>query len=162
MIPMTRREMGMTGWNDPLRLRREMNDLLDNFGWRGSGENAIWAPPVNVREDASNVYVELEVPGVDPDAVEISVEDRLLRIAGEKRAATQSETANYHVMERRYGRFERIFTLGRAVDPDTIEATYDAGVLTIRMPKPEESKPRRIRVNAGNGPAAQGRELSDG
>jgi HSP20 family protein len=152
MIPTMRRDgAAVGGWGDAMRLRRDMNDLLDSFGWRGTGENAIWAPPVNVREDGSSVYVEMEVPGVDPDAVEISIEDRLLRIAGEKRQEVERESETFHVLERRYGRFERSFTLGRAVDPEAIEASYDAGVLTVRLPKPEEARPRRIQVKAGAG-----------
>lgn len=151
MLPITRRANG--GWGpmgDMLNLRRDMENLLDTFGYgRGSESAVVWAPPINVREDGEQVYVEAELPGVRPDDVEISVENGMLTISGEKHAEQEQKEASWHVVERRYGRFERSFTLARAVDVDNIKASFRDGVLRITMPKREEAKPRRIRVDAG-------------
>lgn len=157
MIP-TRRN-GLTTfqpWNDLFSLRREMTDLLENLTPTPGNGSLMWAPPVSVREDAENVYVEVELPGVDPESVDIAMEDRVLTISGEKRAEQRDEQDSWHLIERRFGRFERSFTMGRAVDANQVEASYDLGVLTIRLPKPEEAKPRRIRISAHH---AEGREI---
>jgi HSP20 family protein len=150
MIP-TRRN-GHTllqSWNQLVPLRREMTGLLEQLdaATRG-GTGMTWAPAASVREDADSISIELELPGVDPGAVDIALEDRVLTIAGEKGFERRDEQENWHVHERRFGRFERRFTLGRSVDPDQIEASYERGVLTVRLPKPEEARPRRIRISS--------------
>jgi HSP20 family protein len=111
----------------------------------------LWQPSINVREDQDAFHIEAELPGVNPDDVDISLEDRVLTISGEKRSDTSREEESYHVAERSYGRFERSFTLARSVDPDAIEARYDRGVLLVTIPKPEEQKPRRIQIRADAG-----------
>lgn len=155
MLPTTRRGNG--GWSpfgDVLTLRRDMQDLLENLN-SGSG-SVVWAPPMNVREDAEAVVIEVELPGVKPDEVDIRVENGLLTISGEKHTESESREHNWHVVERRHGRFERGLTLSRAVDVDSIRADFADGVLRITLPKPEEAKPRRIQVNAGGRSAGQG------
>ncbi len=150
MLPTTRRANGGWGMSDVHSLRRDMQDLMDTFGLSRPPEGTlVWSPPINVREDGDQVIVEAELPGVRPDDVDISVENGMLTITGEKRAEQEKKDASWHVVERRYGRFERTFTLGRAVDVDNIRAGFHDGVLTIRMPKREEARPRRIRVDAG-------------
>lgn len=155
MLPTTRRGNG--GWSpfgDVLTLRREMQDLLENFN--GAANSVVWAPPMNVREDAESVVIEVELPGVNPDDVDIRVENGLLTISGQKRTGSDSREQNWHVVERRHGRFERSLTLSRAVDVDSIRAEFDNGVLHLTLPKPEEAKPRRIQVTAGGRNAGQG------
>ena len=155
MLPTTRRGNG--GWSpfgDVLTLRRDMQDLLENLN--GGSSSVVWAPPMNVREDAESVVIEVELPGVKPDDVDIRVENGLLTISGEKRTESESRDQNWHVVERRHGRFERGLTLSRAVDVDSIRADFSDGVLRITLPKPEEAKPRRIQVNAGGRSAGQG------
>lgn len=154
MLPTLRRN----GWayaplSDLNSLRREMDHLVDT--WTGSrlprNGSMLWQPSINVREDSDAFHIEAELPGVDPDHVDISLEDRVLTISGEKRSASSREEESYHVAERSYGRFERSFTLGRTVDADAIEARFDRGVLLITIPKPEEQKPRRIQIRAEAG-----------
>ena len=154
MLPTLRRN----GWayaplSDFNSLRREMDQFMDS--WSGNrvprGGSMLWTPSINVREDQDAFHIEAELPGVDPDDVEISLEDRVLTISGEKRSASEREGESYHVAERSYGRFERSFTLGRTVDADAIEARFDQGVLHVSIPKPEEQKPRRIQIRAEAG-----------
>lgn len=156
MLPTTRRANGWGSVPDVFNLRREMQDLLESVNWpRGTGENMVWAPAINVRENDEQVIVEAELPGVRPDDVDISVENGLLTISGEKRADQERKEESWHVIERRYGRFERTFTLARAVDVENIHATFDDGVLHIVLPKREEAKPRRIRVDVGRSAGEQ-------
>lgn len=134
-------------------LRHEMDQLLDT--WAGlrvpRGASMLWQPSINVREDRDAFHIEAELPGVNPDDVDIALEDRVLTIAGEKRSESSREEESYHVAERSYGRFERSFTLARSVDADAIEARFDRGVLYVSIPKPEEQKPRRIQIRADAG-----------
>lgn len=154
MLPTLRRN-GMT--YSPLAdlgsLRREMDQLMDS--WAGlrvpRGGSLLWQPSINVREDEDAFHIEAELPGVDPDDVDISLEDRMLTITGEKRSETTRDEESYHLAERSYGRFERSFTLARSVNPDAIQARFDRGVLFVTIPKPEEQKPRRIQIRADAG-----------
>src|SRR5690606_2008662 len=156
MLPTVRRANGWGSVPDVFGLRREMQDLLDAMSWpRTFSENLVWSPAINVREDGEQVTVEAELPGVRPDDVDISVENGMLTISGEKRAEQEKKEANWHVVERRYGRFERSFTLARSVDVENIHATFDDGVLRITLPKREEAKPRRIRVDVGRSASEQ-------
>jgi HSP20 family protein len=162
MQSITRRNgVSFAPWSDLFNMRRDMmGDLFETFGTpRATADNVIWAPPVNVREDHDNVHVELELPGVNPDDVDISLEGRMLTVAGEKRHERRDENESWHVFERRYGRFERSFTVDRHVNADAIQARYMNGVLHITLPKAEEAKPRRIRITAGGDQQATGRDV---
>jgi HSP20 family protein len=110
-------------------------------------------PPLNVWEDDDNLYVEAELPGLNPDNIDVAVtEGDQLTIAGE-RTPRGPEGSTWLRQECGYGRFTRTITLPAAVDADEVEATYEAGVLTLTLPKMEEAKPKRIAVKAV-GPAA--------
>ena len=93
----------------------------------------------------------VELPGVDPRNVNLSVKDGLLTITGEKQPAIgQDGKSTVRYSERWYGRFERTFALPRGIDPTRIEASYDAGILTIRLQKSEQAKPRQIEIAVGS------------
>jgi HSP20 family protein len=164
MLP-TRHRNGMTfsPWNDLTGLRREMDQMLDSLGaFGGQAGTSVWAPPVNVWEDEDSIRLEVELPGIDPDQVDIALEGQVLTVTGEKGGTRRDERENVHLVERRYGRFERSFTVPRGIDPERIEARYERGVLHLALPKPEESKPRRIRIRATEAPAGtqqEGREV---
>jgi HSP20 family protein len=156
MLPTTRRANGWGSVPDVFNLRREMQDLLESVNWpRAAGDNLVWSPPINVRENDEQVIVEAELPGVRADDVDISVENGMLTIAGEKRAGQEKREESWHIVERRYGRFERTFTLARTVDVENIRATFEDGVLHIVLPKREEAKPRRIRVDVARSAGEQ-------
>ncbi len=99
-----------------------------------------------VRESADAVSVRLEVPGMEPEQIDVSVVDDILRVSGEKRTERERSRGNYHLTERAYGRFERSFRLPSPVDAERAEADYRHGVLTLRLPK--RNRNRRVRVKS--------------
>ena len=111
---------------------------------------------MEVRETADAIEVTAELAGVKKDDVHIDYEDGVLTIRGEKSYERTSEDERRHVHERRYGSFARAFTLPREVEVDSISASFDAGVLTVRVPKAERAKGRRIEIA---GAASSGEEV---
>lgn len=105
---------------------------------------------VDAREDEDHYYIDVEVPGVSKDDIEVTLENGVLTIAGEKKASSGAREATWHVRERRFGRFSRSFTVPDDVDEEKVAASLANGVLTITLDKREESKPRRIAVNGGH------------
>jgi len=129
-------------------LREEMNDLLNRF-WSGVREPfglAEWAPALDLSETDDAVLVHVEIPGLDPKDIDISVTGDVLTLRGEKKDETVQKGRNYHRVERRYGSFTRSLTLPASVNADGVEAKTHNGVLEIRLPKKEEVKPRRVEV----------------
>ena len=112
-----------------------------------------WLPAVNVEETKDELVLTAEVPGMTAEDIDIELENNILTISGEKSFEhTEGEDdKRYHVWERRYGSFQRSFTLPRTVRAEEIKAEYKDGILTIRMPKSAEAKSRKIEIGAGNG-----------
>jgi HSP20 family protein len=106
-----------------------------------------WAPPVDIYENGDNLVLKAELPGVNPDEVEIRVEDNTLYLKGERRFEKEVKEQSYHRVERTYGTFTRTFSLPNSVDADKVAANYKDGVLTLTMPKKEEAKPKTIKIN---------------
>jgi len=131
-------------------LRRDMNRLLDDVLTRTSGHNGdTWLPSVDIREDQQAIKIMLELPGVDPDQVEITNDNGVLNVRGEKRMArTDEENQRYYVVERIYGRFLRTFQLPKGVDDSKINAEFRNGVLTITVPKAALPQPKKIAISA--------------
>jgi HSP20 family protein len=109
-----------------------------------------WAPALDISERKDAYLVTVEVPGVEPEDLDITMEDGLLTIKGERQFTSESSEQQYHRVERRYGAFRRSITLPAQVQADHIEATFDSGVLQIVVPKAEEAKPKRIQVRPGS------------
>lgn len=107
-----------------------------------------FAPAVDIFEDADAIHVKAELPGIKTEDVKIDVENNVLTLRGERKLARDDERDNYHRVERWYGAFTRQFLLPRTVDADRIEADLKEGVLTVRLPKRAEVKPRQIAVKA--------------
>jgi len=105
-----------------------------------------WAPPCDVFEDSDTLKIVAEIPGVWPEDVNLSLENNTLTIRGEKKQVAEEKTERVHRYERSYGAFERVFSLPSTVDPEKIEAKYDAGLLTVTLPKAERARPREIPV----------------
>ena len=133
------------------RLSRVFGNTGDNTAPTGN-----WIPAVNVEEAADELLLTAELPGMREEDVTVNIENNILTIRGEKREAYRAggeaggeegdEEHNYHVSERRYGSFHRSFTLPRSVQPDAIEAEFDSGILTVRLPKAPEAKSRTIEI----------------
>ncbi|MDI6793182.1 MAG: Hsp20/alpha crystallin family protein [bacterium] len=140
----------------PLRPFRELSAVEDEtsrlldyfFGRRpmlGSRERA-WAPLIDVRETKDSLIAEVDLPGVDPKDVDISVEGRTLSIKGEKKVEREEKEGGYRYYERYSGSFHRTATLPDEVDPARTKAGYKDGVLTVTMPKSEVAKARKIKI----------------
>jgi HSP20 family protein len=107
-----------------------------------------WAPVVDAKETASDVTIAVELPGIDPKGVEITYENDILTVKGEK-ASTRKEgesEARYHLVERSFGAFARSFRMPKGLDESKIDASYANGVLTIRVPKAAIPAPRKIEI----------------
>ena len=137
--------------SDVVNMQREINKMFDSFFRGGSTEEGLsgtsaWAPAVDVAERDNEYQVKVELPGVSKDDVKITMQDDILTIRGEKKQEKESKASSYHRVERSYGSFQRSFTLPTSVRHDGIEASYREGILTITLPKAEESKPKQIEV----------------
>jgi HSP20 family protein len=108
-----------------------------------------WAPALDISERKDAYLVMVELPGVEPDDLQITMEDGLLTIQGERQFTSESSEQQFHRVERRYGAFRRSITLPAQVQAEQIEATFDNGMLEIVVPKAEEATPKRIQVRAG-------------
>ena len=134
--------MNMIQYTPPFRSL--MRDLFESSDVLRAGG---FVPALDIEETADAYLVTLELPGVDPKQVELAVEDQVLRISGEKTFATDEETKRkWSRVERRSGKFRRDIRLARDVDTSAIEASSNLGVLTVRLPRREESKPKKIEV----------------
>lgn len=109
--------------------------------------NRAWMPAVNIRETDAAFLVEAELPGLTKKDIEITLENNLLKLSGERRFEKDTKEENYHRVERQYGTFLRTFSLPSQVDSNAVKATFKEGVLTIEVPKAEEAKPRKIAIN---------------
>lgn len=126
------------------QLNRAFGDALP-----GEADGAAWLPAVNVEESRDEMILTAELPGLGRDDVEIELENNVLTIRGSKEETREAGTERrYHVWERRYGSFQRSFSLPRTVSGDQIEATFQDGVLHIRMPKAAEAKGRKIEIKS--------------
>jgi HSP20 family protein len=127
----------------------QMFNIRSGLGLRGDTEvTGAWYPVVDVREATDELVLQAELPGLRSEDVSVGVENGVLTISGEKKQQTEEgqEGSDYHLVERRYGRFERSFTLPRSVDAQKVQAEFANGVLTVTLPKAEAAKPRRIEV----------------
>lgn len=125
-------------------LRREIDRLFDDaFTRDGMG----WTPAVDIKETDNELRAEIELPGLRPDEVEITAENGILTVRGEKKSERkEGEEGHFHVVERTYGTFARTFQLPKGVDESKIEADFEHGVLAIRVPKAALPQPRRIQI----------------
>lgn len=152
MANITRRgDMPQPGFLGLQRLNRMLDEAF--AGWpfpEGGGVlTSAWVPACDVSEDRDNVTISLEIPGVRPEDVKLTVENNILTIRGEKREETRADQPQMHRYERSYGSFERSFSLPSTVDPEGIDARYEHGILRITIPKSEGARPREIPVKAG-------------
>lgn len=113
-----------------------------------SSTSPDWIPALDVYEAEDRLELTLELPGIDPDAVELTVEDSVLSITGTRQFRSDVSEENYRRVERRYGSFTRSLVLPPTADAEGIKASFDKGVLTIEVPKREEAKPKKIEIKA--------------
>jgi HSP20 family protein len=126
-------------------------DRLFNTLFDRSAEARSWTPPMDLVEAEDHFLLRADLPGLREEDVSIEVRDNTLRIAGERKAEHEQRERGWYRLERQFGKFSRALTLPEGINADTIEARFDHGVLEVRIPKPEEKKPRRIEIKAANG-----------
>ena len=130
-------------------LQNQMNRLFDSalHGWPEDANGTThWSPAADIYETADEFVVTLDLPGVDPKMVDLSVENNVLTIRGQRQFDEKQSKDSFHRIERSYGAFARSFTLSTFVDADKIRASYKNGVLNITLPKAETVKPKRIQI----------------
>jgi HSP20 family protein len=148
---------------DPFRelrsLQDEMNRLfMSNLSRGGSEEgfsSGAWSPQVDIFENKDQIVLEAELPGMKPENVEISIENNVLTLHGERKFEKKDEGDNFHRVERSYGSFTRSFTLPPTVSSENAQAEFENGVLRLTLAKREEAKPRRIEIKAGGSQSQQ-------
>ena len=144
--------------NDPLSM---FDQIFGNTGTR-SAASLMRAPETDVVETEREIRVQVEMPGLRRENIEVDVENNVLTIRGEKREErTEGQEGRYHLAERRWGTFARSFVLPRDVDADNIQASFEDGVLTVRIPKSEKARRRKIDVGASDGTAEVGEGSQD-
>ena len=128
------------------RMRREMDRIWDRFSQESSTHEQQWNPSLDLVETETSLMAAIEVPGINPDDINISVTADMLTVTGEKKQETGEQEKHYHFKERTYGSFSRLIPLPTAVNPDQVEACYKNGILTITMGKSGAAKSKRIEV----------------
>ena len=130
------------------RMRKEMDRIWDRFSeeYPTSTLEQDWNPCLDLLETESSLVVEVEIPGIDPDDIDISITADMLTITGEKPEGPEDIGKAYHLAERTYGRFSRSIQLPTTVNPEEVEACYKDGILRITLGKTEVAKSKRIEV----------------
>lgn len=125
--------------------------LWDEFlgtGLQAVGANKLGhAPALDVYEDEDGITLSMELPGMDRDDIDVSLENGTLSISGERKADHDTKAEGFHIRERRFGRFHRQMSIPNTVDAHAAKASFDKGVLTIKLPKSEQLKPKRLAID---------------
>ena len=154
----------LTRW-DPFRdlysLQNRLNRLFEEQ-YSGGREESLttgaFVPPVDIYEDEHSIQLKLEVPGIEQKDLDVKVENNTLTVSGERKFEQEQKEENFHRIERRYGSFTRSFTLPSTVNTEDINASYENGVLKVRLAKRAEAKPKQIKVNIGSQPTIEGKK----
>lgn len=145
--------MAIVRWEpfrDLLANRDPFNRLFNESFSRFFGDDELstrpWAPAVDIYETPEDLVLKAELPGVNPNDLEVRVEDSTLYLKGQRKFESEVKEDNYHRIERAYGTFARTFALPNSIQSDKVSAEYKDGVLTLTLPKREEAKPKTIKV----------------
>ena len=161
--------MALVRW-EPVRelssLQSEMNRLFNTFfetpTTSNGGSVRRWVPSIDVAETDTHFVLRADLPGLTEEDVSSELDDNVLTVAGERKSEHEEKNEGFYRVERSFGQFRRSLTLPEGVDADSIAATFDNGVLEVRIPKPEERKPRRVAIKVGEqAPAIEGSESKD-
>jgi HSP20 family protein len=144
--------MALVRW-DPFReltaLQSEVNRLFSRVGDGQTTERQSWTPSIDVVEADDSIKLKAELAGMNPNDINIEVQDNVLTVSGERRFEEEVKEDRYYRIERRYGSFTRSIALPQAIDENKIEAKYEDGVLEVTVPKAEIAKPKKITVGVG-------------
>jgi len=144
----------VTRWEplkDLMALQERMNKLFDETFSRGAQDVDVgaWSPPVDIFEQGDEIIIKMEIAEVDQKAIDLKVEGNALTIKGERQLEAGITRDDYLRLERPYGQFSRSFSLPTTVDQEKVKASHNDGILRIVLPKREETKPKQIKVEAG-------------
>ena len=146
--------MAIVRW-DPVReldsFQSDMNRLFDGFFHsRGNaGAHRRWIPAMDLVETDEHLVLRADLPGMDEDDVEVEVKDGVLTVSGERKAEHEEKQEGFYRVERAFGSFTRSLSLPQGVDAGAVSASFDRGVLEVRVPKPAERKPTKVQIGAG-------------
>jgi len=160
--------MAIVRW-EPLRelttLQNEMNRLFGSaFDTPTPGSGGAlrrWMPAMDLVEADEHFVLRADLPGMSEEDVNIEVEERVLTISGERKAEHTETKDGYQRFERAFGAFSRSLTLPEGIDAEAVSASFDRGVLEVRIPKPEQRKPRKISIGVGNAPKTLDTETAE-
>jgi HSP20 family protein len=129
---------------------RELASFFENWAPTGKDQLAAgtFVPPVDVYEDEQNLVLKLEIPGVNEEDLNLSLENNTLMVQGERKFEKEEKEENFHRIERRYGSFTRTFRLPNTIDTENVEANYEKGILKIKLAKRAEAKPKQIKIGS--------------
>jgi len=154
--------MALIRW-EPVRelntIQNEMNRLFNTFfeapGGQATGPATArrWIPAMDLVETEDDFVLRADLPGVNEEDVNIELEDNVLTISGQRKAEHEVRKEGYYRVERASGSFSRSLTLPEGVDPEKVAAHFERGVLEVKIPKPEQRKPRKVTISAGGGGA---------
>ncbi|HEY2260852.1 MAG TPA: Hsp20/alpha crystallin family protein [Solirubrobacteraceae bacterium] len=162
--------MALIRW-EPARelgtIQNEMNRLFNTFfdspSPSANGAYRRWIPAMDLVETEGAFVLRADLPGLSEQDVNIEFEDNVLTISGERKAEHEERKEGYYRVERSSGSFRRSLTLPEGVNPESVQATFDRGVLEVRVPKPEQRKPRKVEISVGGGApqAIEGSETAE-
>jgi HSP20 family protein len=130
--------------NELQQLQQRMNRLFEG----GANGAQLWAPVVDVTENENEIVLEAELPGMKKDEIDIQLNGDTLTLRGERQIEQSQKDEQYHRVERQYGAWQRSFQIEIPIDAQKVSADYESGVLTVRLPKAEEIKPRQIEIKS--------------
>ena len=133
----------------PEPFSNDVNRLFNTLFDASEGADRRWVPATDLFEKDDHFVLRVDLPGLAEGDVAIEVQDNTLTISGERKAEHEDQSRGWYRIERSFGRFSRSLTLPEGVNADGISAAFDRGVLEVRIPKPEERKPRRVEIKAG-------------
>ena len=152
--------MAVVRW-DPTReldsLQGEMNRLFSSFfdtptktkGGNGNGAARRWIPSMDLVETQDHFVLKADLPGMTENDVNVELENNVLTISGERKTEHEEQQEGYYRLERATGAFSRALSLPEGIDADAVAADFDNGVLTVRIPKPAQAKPRKVKIGVG-------------
>jgi HSP20 family protein len=146
-------------------LQSEMNRLFGTVfdTQNGDGGARRWIPAMDLVEEGEQFVLRADLPGVSEDDVKVELEDNVLTIAGERTSEHEEQRDGFRRIERASGSFSRSLTLPEGIDAESINARFERGVLEVRVPKPEQRKPRRVAIDVGGKPPViEGQEAATG
>ncbi len=160
--------MALIRW-EPVRelntIQSEMNRLFNTLFDSPAPANGMarrWIPAMDLVEAGDEYVLRADLPGLSEKDVNIEFEDNVLTISGERKSEHEEKKEGFYRVERSYGSFSRSLTLPEGVDADAVKATFDRGVLEVRIPKPEVRKPRKVAISVGEqAPAIEGTETKE-